>query len=68
MPQSSGQPAAERASPSLRAHLGACGGPLRTKGTPAAMAGATLWSERLSGKLKGEMNMPGPRETRRTKQ
>ena len=36
----------------------------RTNGQPTAIAGATLWAARLSGKLNGEMNEQGPIGTR----
>ena len=35
-----------------------------TNGQPAAIAGATLWAARLSGKLKGEISEQGPIGTR----
>ena len=40
---------------------------LSTTGHPAAIAGATLWVTRLSGKLKGEIAPTTPMGTRRTK-
>ena len=39
----------------------------RTIGQPAAMAGATLWATRLSGKLNGQMAAMTPMGTRRVK-
>ena len=35
-----------------------------TNGQPTAIAGATLWAARLSGKLNGEMKLQGPIGTR----
>ena len=35
-----------------------------TNGQPTAIAGATLWAARLSGKLNGDMKLHGPIGTR----
>ncbi len=45
---------------------GSLEGGLSTIGLPDAMAGATLWSARFSGKLKGEIPAIGPIGNRRT--
>ena len=42
------------------------GAGLSTIGAPTAIAGATLWATRLSGKLNGAMPSTGPRGARRT--
>ena len=58
----SGTPAASMISATLSITSGSLDGGLRTIGLPEAMAGATLWAARLSGKLNGLM--PGDRPDR----
>jgi hypothetical protein len=62
----SGQPASSTISPSRSALAGVCDAGRTMIGFPAASAGATLWTTRLSGKLNGEMPTIGPSGTRRT--
>ena len=53
-------------SPSSSADSGVLGAGLSTTGAPTAIAGATLWATRLSGKLNGLIASTGPLGTRRT--
>jgi len=50
----------------MSAPIGVLDAGLRTKGQPAAMAGAILCAARLSGKLKGETIETTPMGKRRT--
>ena len=61
----SGTPAASMISATLSITSGSLDGGLRTIGLPEAMAGATLWAARLSGKLNGLMPAIGPIGKRR---
>ena len=61
----SGTPAASMISATLSITSGSLDGGLSTIGLPAAMAGATLWAARLSGKLNGLMAAIGPIGKRR---
>ena len=47
------------------ADSGVFGAGFSTTGAPTAMAGATLWATRFSGKLNGEIASTGPFGTRR---
>ena len=60
-----GTPASTSRRPSVRALSGVLVAGLSTMGFPAAMAGASLWAARLSGKLNGEIAATGPTGTRR---
>ena len=60
-----GSPASSSALARNSAESGVFVAGLRTMGLPAAMAGASLCAERLSGKLKGEMAATGPMGKRR---
>ena len=51
----SGQPVLSMISASISDEIGVCGAGFRMIGQPAAMAGATLWATRFSGKLNGVM-------------
>ena len=61
----SGTPASNSSRPSVKALRGVLVAGFRTMGLPAAMAGASLWAARFSGKLNGEMAATGPTGTRR---
>src|SRR4051794_29445801 len=61
-----GRSVSARISPSSSADSGVAGAGLSTIGAPTAIAGATLWATRLSGKLNGAMPSTGPRGARRT--
>ena len=54
-------------SPRMSAESGVAGAGLMMIGAPIAMAGATLWATRLSGKLNGAIPRIGPFENRRTR-
>ena len=60
-----GAPAASMISATASIVSGSLDGGLRTIGLPLAMAGATLWAARLSGKLNGLMPAIGPIGKRR---
>ena len=49
----------------IKAPIGVRSAGFSTKGQPQAMAGATLWATRFSGKLNGVMKEQGPIGTRR---
>ncbi len=55
-----GKPDSETTSPSNRAIKGVLDAGLMIIGFPDAIAGATLWTTRFNGKLKGEMPNIGP--------
>ena len=61
-----GRSVSARISPSLSADNGVFGAGFTTTGAPTAIAGATLWATRFSGKLNGEMASTGPLGTCRT--
>ena len=61
----SGTPAASMISPTVSIVSGSLDGGLSTIGLPEAIAGATLWAARLSGKLNGLMPAIGPIGKRR---
>ena len=61
----SGTPAASMISPTVSITRGSLDGGLSTIGLPDAMAGAILWTARLSGKLNGLMPAIGPIGNRR---
>ncbi len=61
----SGRSVSARISPRIRAPIGVQLAGLRMNGQPTAMAGATLWATRFSGKLNGEMKLHGPIGKRR---
>ena len=63
---SAGQPASRTIAWSARAESGVCEAGFWTTGAPTAIAGATLWAVRLSGKLKGVIARTGPSGTRFT--
>src|SRR6266540_1763611 len=63
-----GQPEVSTARASKSAVTGVRGDGFRITGLPAASAGASLWSARLSGKLKGVIAVTGPTGNRRTAQ
>ena len=60
----SGRPASRSVRASSSAESGVEEAGFRTTGHPAAMAGASLWHTRLSGKLKGEIAPTTPRGSR----
>jgi hypothetical protein len=62
--QPAGRPASAKTSASIRAVRGVAEAGLSTTGQPAAIAGATLWQTRLSGKLNGEIAPMTPIGTR----
>ena len=61
-----GRSVSASSSPSSSADSGVAGAGLRMIGAPTAIAGATLWATRFSGKLNGAMPSTGPRGKRRT--
>ena len=62
---SAGRPHSSMSSePRAMALSGVCDAGLRTTGQPAAIAGASLWATRLSGKLNGEIAPTTPIGTR----
>ena len=62
---SAGRPHSSTSSaPRATALSGVCDAGLRTTGQPAAIAGASLWATRLSGKLNGEIAPTTPIGTR----
>ena len=61
----SGSPASAMISATLSMTSGSLDGGLRTIGLPEAIAGATLWAARLSGKLNGLIAAIGPIGNRR---
>ena len=62
--QSSGMPASTRIATSAFAESGVADAGLSTTGQPAAIAGASLWATRFSGKLNGLMAATTPIGTR----
>ncbi len=60
-----GTPASSAISASTRLESGVSSAGLRTRGHPAASAGATLWATRFKGKLKGVIAATGPLGKRR---
>ena len=63
----SGRSVSASSSPSSNADSGVAGAGLTRIGAPTAMAGATLWATRFSGKLNGAMPSTGPFGNRRIK-
>ena len=60
-----GRSVSASSSPRISPDSGVAGAGLRMIGAPTAMAGATLWAHRFSGKLNGAMPRTGPRGKRR---
>lgn len=62
-----GRSVSASSSPRISEESGVAGAGFRMIGTPTAMAGATLWALRFSGKLKGAMPSTVPRGKRRVR-